>query len=209
MVLPQCPSLPHDDNRARELLKGIGLEDRNGNGVVEDARGTEARFTGITQRGIGWYERGTAFVRDELARVGIALEIAPLEQGAVIQRLQSCDYDAVYFRPVMTDLDPAGNLDFWLSSGGSHFWNMSQKTPATDWERRIDTLMLEQAAELDPARREMQFRAVQKILAENLPVLYFAAPRLYYAHSMRLRGVVPSVLRPPVLWNADSLSVSQ
>jgi peptide/nickel transport system substrate-binding protein len=206
---PDNPRYPHNDDTAKMLLREIGLEDRNGNGVVEDAKGTEARFTVITQRGIGWYERGTAFVRDELARVGIALEIAPLEQGAVIQRLQACDYDAVYFRPVMTDLDPAGNLDFWLSSGGSHFWNMSQKTPATDWERRIDTLMLEQAAELDPARREMQFRAVQKILAENLPVLYFAAPRLYYAHSMRLRGVVPSVLRPPVLWNADSLSVAQ
>jgi len=206
---PDIPRYPHNDEAAKMLLREVGLEDRNGNGVVEDAKGTEARFTVITQRGIGWYERGTAFVRDELARVGIALEIAPLEQGAVIQRLQSCDYEAVYFRPVMTDLDPAGNLDFWVSSGGSHFWNMSQKTPATEWERRIDTLMIEQAAELDPARREMQFRAVQKIMAENLPVLYFAAPRMYYAHSARLRGVVPSVLRPPVLWNADSLSVAQ
>jgi peptide/nickel transport system substrate-binding protein len=206
---PDTPRYPHDDDRARMLLREIGLEDRNGNGVVEDAAGTEARFTVITQRGIGWYERGTTVVRDELAGVGIALEIAPLEQGALIQRLQACDYDAMYFRPVMTDLDPAGNLDFWLSSGPGHFWNMSQKSPATEWERRVDTLMLEQAAEIDPDRRIMQFRLVQQIIAENLPVLYFAAPRLYYAHSARLQGVVPSVLRPPVLWNADSLSVSQ
>jgi peptide/nickel transport system substrate-binding protein len=206
---PDIPRYAHDDDTARMLLREIGLEDRNGNGVVEDASGTEARFTVITQRGIGWYERGTTAVRDELAGVGISIEIAPLDLGALIQRLQACDYDAMYYRPVMTDLDPAGNLDFWLSSGSSHFWNMSQKTPATEWERRIDTLMLEQAAELDPARREMQFRAVQKILAENLPVLHFAAPRLYYGHSARLRGVVPSVLRPQVLWNADSLSVAQ
>jgi peptide/nickel transport system substrate-binding protein len=206
---PDIPRYPHNDDTAKMLLRELGLEDRNGNGVVEDAKGTEARFTVITQRGIGWYERGTAFVRDELARVGIALEIAPLELGALIQRLQACDYDAMYFRPVMTDLDPAGNLDFWLSSGPGHFWNLSQKTPATDWERRVDTLMLEQAAERDPARREMQFRVVQRILAENLPVLHFAAPRMYYAHSARLHGVVPSVLRPPVLWNADSLSVTR
>jgi peptide/nickel transport system substrate-binding protein len=205
---PDIPRYPHNDDRARMLLKEIGLEDRNGNGVVEDAAGTEARFTVITQRGIGWYERGTTVVRDELAGVGIALEIAPLEQGALIQRLYACDYDAMYFRPLFNDLDPAANLDFWLSSGPNHFWNMSQKTPATDWERRIDTLMLEQAAELDPERRIMQFRLVQQIMAENLPVLHFAAPRLYYAHSARLQGVVPSVLRPPVLWNADSLSVS-
>jgi hypothetical protein len=49
---------------------------------------------------------------------------------------------------------------------------------------------------------------VQNVLAENVPVLYFASPRLYYAHSRRLRGVVPSILRPPVLWNADSFSIS-
>lgn len=206
---PNVLRYPHDDNRARELLKGIGLEDRNGNGVVEDARGTEARFTGITQRGITWYEKGTAVLRDELASIGIAVDFEPLELGALIQRLLACDYDAIYYRPLATDLDPAGNLDFWLSSGSAHFWNMSQRSPATEWERRIDTLMIEQAAGTDPDRRREQFMLVQRTFAENLPVLYFVAPRMYYAHSTRLRGVVPSVLRPPVLWNADSLSVAR
>jgi peptide/nickel transport system substrate-binding protein len=206
---PDVPRYFHDDARARGLLADIGLEDRNNNGVVEDARGTEARFTVITQRGIGWYERGTMVLREELARIGIALDIAPLEFGAMIQRMLACDYDAIYFRPVATDLDPAGNMDFWLSSGSAHLWNMSQKVAATEWERRIDTLMLEQSASIDTERRRQQFNLVQQIFAENLPVLYFAAPRMYFAHSARLRGVVPSVQRPPVLWNADSLSVSQ
>ena len=39
-------------------------------------------------------------------------------------------------------------------------------------------------------------------------VLYFAAPRLYYAHSARVMGITPSVLRPPALWNADTISVT-
>jgi len=177
-------------------------------GIVSSEQGVQARFTVLTQRGVSWYERGTAVLRDELAKVGIALDIVPLEFGALIQRLLACDYDAIYYRPLATDLDPAGNLDFWLSSGSAHLWNIGQRTPATEWERRIDTLMLEQAASLDPERRRQQFNLVQQIFAENLPVLYFAAPRLYYAHSMRLRGVVPSVQRPPVLWNADMLSVT-
>ena len=54
-----------------------------------------------------------------------------------------------------------------------------------------------------------QFELVQQIFAENLPVLYFAAPRMYFAHGARLQGVVPSIQPPPVLWNADSLSVSE
>ena len=71
---PDVPRYPHDVAKARELLKSIGLEDRNGNGIVEDAAGTEARFTVITQQGLGWYERGTAVLRDEAAMtIGIAL----------------------------------------------------------------------------------------------------------------------------------------
>ena len=205
---PDVPRYPHDDARARALLQSIGLEDRDGNGVVEDGGGTEARFTVVTERGIGWYERGTAVLREELGRIGIALDIAPLESGVVMERLLTCDYDAMYYRPVATDLDPAGNMDFWLSSGSAHFWNLAQRTAETEWEQRIDTLMIEQAATLDPDRRRQLFDVVQRIFAENLPALYFAAPRMYYAHAPRLLGVVPSVLQPPVLWNADRLSVT-
>ncbi|HLG58017.1 MAG TPA: ABC transporter substrate-binding protein [Vicinamibacterales bacterium] len=205
---PNVPRSPYDLARARELLKGIGLEDRNGNMVVEDAAGTEARFTVITQQGIGYYERGTTVLREQAAKIGIALDVVPLEISTMIDRMLKCQYDAIYMRPLATDLDPAGNLDFWLSSGSSHFWNLDQKAPATEWEKRIDTLMLEQAATLDIERRRTIFNDVQRILAENAPALYFAAPRLYYAHSRRTVGVVPSVMRPPVLWNADSLSVT-
>ena len=204
---PNVPRYPHDVARARELLKSIGLEDRNNNGIVEDAAGTEARFTVLTQRGITYYERGTTVLREEAKKIGIELDIVALEIGAVIDRMNACNYDAIYMRPILTDLDPGLTLDFWLSSGGTHFWNMSQKTPATEWEKQIDQLMTEQAGTADPARRKALFNDVQRIFAENVPALYFVAPRLLYGHSTRLRGVVPSILRPQVLWNADSLSV--
>jgi peptide/nickel transport system substrate-binding protein len=205
---PNVPRYPHDAARARELLKSIGLEDRNKNGIVEDQAGTEARFTVLTQRGITNYERGTMVLHDYAKAVGIELDIVALEPAAVFQRLESCNYDAIYMRALMSDLDPALTLDFWLSSGDAHLWNMSQKTPATDWEKQIDQLMTEQARITDPARRKALFNDVQRIFAENVPVLYFAAPRLFYGHSTRLRGVVPSVMRPQILWNADMLSVS-
>ena len=204
---PDVPRYLHDLARARELLKGIGLEDRDGNGVVEDAAGTEARFTVITQRGITYYERGTQVLREQAALAGIALDIVPLEIGAVIQRVESCDYDAIYMRPLFTTIDPAGNLDYWLSSGSGHLWNMNQAAPATAWEGEIDRLMQEQARSVDAGRREEIFEDVQRIFAENVPVLYFAAPRLFYGHSARLTGVNPSVLRPALLWSADTMGV--
>jgi peptide/nickel transport system substrate-binding protein len=205
---PNVPRYPHDVTRARELLKSIGLEDRNGNGVVETADGVEARFTVMTQRGNSSYERGLSVLREQAAKIGVAFDAAPLEYPTMIERLLACQYDAIYMRPYFSNLDPANNMDFWLSSGSTHFWNMSQKTPATEWETRIDTVMREQAATLDPERRRELFNDAQRVLAENVPVLYFVAPRLYFGHSTRTMGVVPSVMRPPILWNADSLSVA-
>ena len=205
---PNVPRYAPDLQAARALLASIGLEDRDGDGVVEDAAGTEARFTVITQRGVGSYERGTTVLRERAAQVGIALDIVPLEFSAMIQRMLSSNYDAIYMRIVTTDLDPATNLDFWLSSGSGHVWNLEEKSPATDWERQLDRLMLEQAATVDERRRHELFEAVQRIFAENVPMLHFAAPRMYAAHAARLVNVTPSVLRPPVLWNADSLAVT-
>jgi peptide/nickel transport system substrate-binding protein len=205
---PNVPRYPFDPARARDLLKSIGLEDRNNNGVVEDEKGTEARFTVLTQRGITYYESGAMVLRDYAKAVGIALDVVTLEAPALFQRLETCNYDAIYMRVLMSDLDPALGLDYWLSSGDAHVWNMASKAPATEWEKEIDRLMTEQARTIELARRKTIFNDVQRIFAENLPALYFAAPRLYYGHSVRLRGVAPSVMRPQVLWNADSLSVT-
>jgi peptide/nickel transport system substrate-binding protein len=205
---PNVPRYPYDPARATELLKGIGLEDRNGNGTVEDAKGTEANITVITQRGNTALERGSAALRDDLAKVGIVLNIVPLELGTMIKQMLSSDYEAIYYRFLASDLDPAVNKDLWLSSGSAHVWNLEQKEPATEWERRIDALMREQASTLDPARRTELFNQVQRILAENLPIIYFVAPRLYYAESTRVTGATPSVMRPPVLWNPDVISVA-
>jgi peptide/nickel transport system substrate-binding protein len=205
---PNLPRYPPDLQKARGLLKSIGLEDRNGDGVVEDAAGTEARFTVITQRGIGSYEKGTTILREQAARIGIALDIVQLDFAAMINRMQTSDYDAIYMRLLATDMDPALNLDFWLSAGSAHVWNLEEPTPATDWEKRIDELMLEQASTTDERRREERFAEVQRIFAENVPMLHFAAPRMYAARSSRLIGAAPSVMRPPILWNADMLAVA-
>src|SRR5690606_3356330 len=43
--------IPHDPDRARQLLAEAGWEDRNGDGVLEDAQGREFRFSLLTNAG--------------------------------------------------------------------------------------------------------------------------------------------------------------
>jgi peptide/nickel transport system substrate-binding protein len=203
----EAPKAPFDLDRARRLLADMGLSDPDGDGALQDAAGTPVRFTILVQKGVTAAEKGAAFLREELARVGISVDVAALELNAVIARWQQADYDAVFHYMMATDTDPAGNLDFWLSSGSSHMWNPGQPKPATDWERRIDELMLRQVATTDLAARQRLFAEVQRIFAEHSPALVFAVPHVYVATSTRVTGLTPSVHRPQLLWNPDVIDV--
>jgi peptide/nickel transport system substrate-binding protein len=204
------PPVPHDTARARQELASVGLADRDGDGVLEDAAGRPARFALITQKGNTTLERGAAVIRDELKKIGITVDVVALEGNAVINSFLSGTYEAVYFRITTTDTDPAINMDLWLSSGSSHIWNPEQKTPATEWERQIDGLMRKQFATFDEAERKRLFDEVQKIFGEHLPMLHFVSPRIYVAVSAKVTNLTPTAFsRPQLLWTPDTLAVAR
>ena len=204
---PDLPVFDYDLRRAHALLEGLGLADRDGDGLREDRGGRPVRFTLLTQQGNTTRERAAQVLQADLRQVGIGVDIVPLEFGALIDHIVSMNFDAIYFGFLVSDTDPAANLDFWLSSAAFHFWNPSQPTPATDWERRIDELFGQQLTRGDIDERRRLFNEIQTLFAENQPILYFAAPRFSLATSARLANVEPSLLVPYVLWNADTLAV--
>jgi peptide/nickel transport system substrate-binding protein len=204
---PNVRRYGHSVERAREVLAGIGLTNRDADEWLEDDKGTEARFTLLTYRGNSSLERGAAILRDELRPIGIAVDVVLLEQGALIERMLKGQFEAIMFFVSLTNFDPAMSPDFWLSSGSAHFWNLNQPVPATEWEKEIDDLMKQVTAQVDPAERKRLFDQVQGIFADNLPAIYFVAPRLYMGVSTRIGGLTPSVLRPQLLWDAEHLTV--
>jgi len=199
-----APFPAYDPAAARRALRMAGLSDVNGGGFRDHA-GVGARFTLLTQVGNTSLERGAAVIRNSLAAVGVEVDIVALETGALVDRIMGGDYDVAYFGLVTTDSDPALNLDFWLSSGGAHVWNPEQRVPATSWESAVDRLMNRMAAAQDPATRHALFADVQRIIAQQVPVLCFAFPRQQIALATRIAGATPTAFRPPVLWNAASL----
>lgn len=195
----------HDPAEARALLRSIGLTDRNGDGMLDDAAGRPVRFTIVTHKGNSVRERSASVIRSQLQAVGIAAEVDAVDQGTIIDRYQRRAFDAIYFGFGSNTIDPTGSAAFWMSSGGFHAWNPGQSRPGTAWEAEIDSLMQRQAASLDQAERQRVFAEVQRIFADHLPAVYFVARKTTLATSARLRGVAPSVLPPPVLWNAEHL----
>ena len=205
---PSHPRYGFSRDKAKELLTAIGLAQRDQDEWLEDERGNDVRLTVLTFRGNSVLERSSTVIRDDLRQVGIAMDVVPLETNAVQQRVLGGDFDAALVQFTASDPDPALSKDFWLSSGSAHFWNPEQPQPATDWERQIDELMAKQAATIGEDERRRLFNEVQRLFADNLPLIYFAAPRVYIGASARLVNLQPALTRPPVIWSVDSLAVS-
>jgi peptide/nickel transport system substrate-binding protein len=205
---PDLPRYAFDREKASALLSGLGLANRDADAFLEDAAGHEARFTMLTFKGNAALERGAQVLKESWERVGVAVDIVPLDTGALVERMLGGAFEAIFFNYVATDPDPAMQRDFWLSSGSAHIWNIGQKTPATAWEAEMDDLVTRQAAAVDPAERVRLFREVQRVFSEHLPAMYFAAPRLFVAVGPRVRNETPGVTRPQLLWSADTLAVA-
>lgn len=201
------PRYPHDPAKARALLSGIGLLDRNGDGLLEDSAGRPVRLSLLTQ-GRHLRERIASMLQEQLRAVGIQVDVVGLDTSAIWQRWAKGDYDAVCYGFQASSNDPALNPDFWLSSGQFHVWNPLQKAPATEWERRIDELMHQQMEDPDLAARQRHMAEIQRILGEELPAIFFVAPKITLAVSGRLTNTTPALQIPQLLWSADTLTVA-
>jgi peptide/nickel transport system substrate-binding protein len=201
------PVRGHDPARARVLLAGLGLIDRNRDGMLETAAGAPVRFSMLSQAG---HLRGrtAAALQAQLRQLGLAVDLVSLDPSAIFRRFQEGDYDSIYFGIQASSTDPALSLDFWLSTGDSHFWNPAQAAPSAAWEQRIDALMREQSQARDLPQRQRAFAEVQRIMADELPAIYFVAPRVTIATTARVRNPTPVLQLPQLLWSADTLATS-
>ncbi len=199
----------YDPARATARLDALGVVDRDKDGVREDEAGRPARFSILVGAGITPTEKGAQFIRDSLKKIGVMVDVVPLDINAVMGRWMESRYDAIYHHMTPTDTDPATGLDWWLSSGSSHLWHPNQKSPATAWEAQIDDLMARQSTTLDRAERQRLFADVQRIFVAHNPAIYFVTPRIYVATSKRVAPAKPGLERPQILWAADELAIAE
>jgi peptide/nickel transport system substrate-binding protein len=202
------PAFKHDPARARELLASLRLRDTDSDGMLEDESGKGVRFSIMTQGGHN-RERVVSVIQEQLRGLGIAVDVVPLDQRGLFQRWSAGEYDAMYFGLQSSSTDPWLNPEYWLSSGAFHFWNPGQPSPSTEWEARVDALMQSGAKEPDLAKRQQVFADVQRVLLEQIPAIYFVAPRLTLATSSRVLNPTPAPQHPQLLWRADTLAVRQ
>jgi peptide/nickel transport system substrate-binding protein len=178
------------------------------NGTLTDSMGHHVEFTIVTNSGNQARQRSAAMMQQDLAKIGVKLNIATLDFPALLERMnRTSDYDAVLLGLVNVDIDPNMQMNIWLSSSGMHSWNPKQPKPATAWEEEIDKLMRVQASQLDYKKRKAAFDRVQQIAADQAPIIYLVNKNVLSAVSPTVKGARPVPLTPQTFWNAERLTL--
>ena len=204
---PDIRTYPYDPARARALLAEIGIQDRNGDGLLEDDTGRPIEFELNTNAGNSRREKGSILVQEDLKRLGIKVNFRPLDFNTLVARLDSrYDFECIFLGLATESIDPCESMNTLKSDGFTHQWFPRQLTPSTEWEARIDLLMNTQLKTLDFAARKKSFDEVQAIMAEQVPLIYTVAMNAYCAVRSDLGNVRPTVHHHNrLIWNIEEL----
>jgi len=195
---------PFDLNAAQARLRKAGFAQRNGQ--LFDGAGHAVEFSLVTNAGNRSRERMAAMIQQDLAALGIKLNVVTLDFPSLIERMtKTYQYELCLLALTNLDLDPSAQMNVWLSDSGDHQWNPNQKTPATAWEAEIDRLMHAQAAELRPQERKRLFDRVQQIVWDQEPFIYLVTKNSLMAFSPQLQNTAPAAIQPQAYWNIEYL----
>jgi|SRR5579871_173599 len=182
---------------------------RRAGDALQDREGHRVEFSIVTNAGNKLHERTLALIQQDLAKIGIQLNVVILDFPSLVERVtRSFNYEAALFAFTNMGLDPNDQMNIWPSSAVNHQWNPAQKAPETAWEAEIDKLMQAETMAQDPKKRKADFDKVQQIVADQAPMIFLVNPNALSAVSPNLKNVTPALLRPQIYWNAERLAVS-
>lgn len=165
-------------SQALSLLKQAGFE-QDADGILRDAKGIPVEFDLAIQADAGTLSDMATIVADSCAKVGIKINIRQVDFQKLVQQLTATyDWQSVFIG-LGANYWPTQGSNVWPSGGNLHLWNPLQKTPATEWEARIDYLYNEGSATVDKQMAQKIWDEYQTILLEQCPVIYLVSSQSF------------------------------
>jgi len=198
---------PHDAERAKALLREIGIWDRDGDGIAEDSAGHPVRFNTILNASNNVRLNMGTVIKQNLKEVGLDVNLEPIDLNQIeAKTTKTRDFDSVIGTwQASVPPDPAGAKDIMLPSGVQYVAFPGQKEPSTDWEKKMTEYLNLSTSTFDlPTRQKYYWEAVQ-IWTENLPEIDLIAPKYFVAWANNVGNIKPSPLANFTYWNVDQL----
>ncbi len=202
---PSVTGPDHDPAGARRLLAEMGLRDKNGDGVLEDAAGHPVEFRVMTNADNNVRVQMLDFIRDDLGKVGIRMIPEPAEFRTLVSHVREDHrYQAVllgFSSAVPPDPGMAANV--YRSDGATHWWAPSQRVPATPAEARLDSLFERNIGTLDDAVRRRTTAEMARIINDEGFVVWLPSPVMKLPVRDGFGNLQPSPIPHRLLWNID------
>jgi len=186
-------TFPYDPDRAKALLHEAGWRDRDGDGIL-DKGGKPFRFTIRTNQGNSVRIQTAEIIQRRLKAVGIDVNIHVVEWAAFINTfIRKRDFEAIILGWGL-GLDP-DQYEIWHSSktGPDQLNHVSYSNP------EVDRLLEHGRRTFNQERRKAIYGELQRVLAEDQPVVFLYVPDALMAVSSRIRGIEPAPAG--IAWN--------
>ena len=172
--------LPHDPGEAARLLEEAGWHLPEGESVRRKA-GTPFRFTALYYQKNVDRGRVALLLQDALGRIGVQMEVVPLEWAALLERVRDRRFESLVHGWSL-DLDP-DPFDFFHSSQHAAGMNYFAYIDA-DVDRWIEA----GRRTFDLAERAALYRRVQERLHRDQPVTFLYHRKPLISFDARLRN---------------------
>jgi peptide/nickel transport system substrate-binding protein len=195
---PDVTVYEYNLEEARGILRQAGFKYRNSDKTLEDPQGRPVEFNFCTaDTGDPIQAQMAAIIRSDLQELGVKVNPVQVEFNTLVNKLMSSfDWDMVMIG-LTGGVEPHFGKNVWYSSGGLHLWDPHESKPATAWEKRMDEIYDQGSQELDENKRKVLYDEFQRIVADQLPVIYTVLNMDMYAVRNKLGNVRPTVNSGP------------
>lgn len=180
-----------DLDKAKALLAEAGWEDRDGDGIVENAAGEAFKVSLKYPQGNKTRERSAPIIQASLKEIGIDVELRIMEFAALLDEVMANHEFDMFLMGSSLDTDPDPK-PIWHSDSssdeiGNSAWNIvAYRNPEAD--KVMDAAL----ATTDIATRTELYREFCIMVNEDCPEVLLYAPDITVAYNPNLQNYEPS-----------------
>lgn len=171
--------------RAKSLLDRMGLKDSNRDGIHEMPNGKPLQIELLITETNEARVNTAKLLTPVFAEAGVKLVTIAVPGQQVSQRIfkRPPEYHLLLISIIGSAISAEDLFALFHSTGSNHFYKFSdaEGKDVPNYQRRVDELLIQLSSEWDETKLRALNVEFQKLISENLPVIWLFSPGFYLA----------------------------